>query len=164
MRLLICTDVAARGLDIAGLPLVVNLTLPDADENYVHRIGRVGRAEVGAAMRERSLHRPYMTTYIVSHRPRRPRRGGRGDERETTYIVSHRPRRPRRGAVLSSRTRRRGKPPRTLRVARRVIHGRATVAHAGVGRSQEGAMCRPCRGPRRPRAPHNRAPHTKRCL
>ena len=45
VRFLICTDVAARGIDIKGLPYCINLTLPDQDENYVHRIGRVGRAE-----------------------------------------------------------------------------------------------------------------------
>ncbi|KAH8867725.1 ATP-dependent RNA helicase DDX1 [Schistosoma japonicum] len=45
VRFLICTDVAARGIDIAGLPYVINVTLPDEKQNYVHRIGRVGRAE-----------------------------------------------------------------------------------------------------------------------
>jgi len=45
VRFLICTDVAARGIDIAGLPFVVNMTLPDQAEDYVHRVGRVGRAE-----------------------------------------------------------------------------------------------------------------------
>lgn len=51
VRLLVCTDVAARGIDIKGLPYVVNMTLPDPDENYIHRIGRVGRAEcVGLAI------------------------------------------------------------------------------------------------------------------
>jgi len=45
VRFLICTDVAARGLDIKELPYVINLTLPDKSEDYVHRIGRVGRAD-----------------------------------------------------------------------------------------------------------------------
>lgn len=45
VRFLICTDVAARGLDITGIPYVVNVTLPDEKQNYVHRIGRVGRRE-----------------------------------------------------------------------------------------------------------------------
>ena len=43
-RFLICTDVAARGIDVKGLPYVINMTLPDEAENYIHRIGRVGRA------------------------------------------------------------------------------------------------------------------------
>ena len=45
VRLLVCTDVAARGIDVAGLPFVVNMTLPDTAEEYIHRIGRVGRAD-----------------------------------------------------------------------------------------------------------------------
>lgn len=45
VKFLICTDVAARGLDISGMPYVINVTLPDEKSNYVHRIGRVGRAE-----------------------------------------------------------------------------------------------------------------------
>uniref|UniRef100_A0A1I8PRU1 ATP-dependent RNA helicase n=1 Tax=Stomoxys calcitrans TaxID=35570 RepID=A0A1I8PRU1_STOCA len=45
VKFLICTDVAARGLDITGLPYMINITLPDEKSNYVHRIGRVGRAE-----------------------------------------------------------------------------------------------------------------------
>eukprot|EP00878_Enallax_costatus_P008760 GHUV01009156.1.p1 GENE.GHUV01009156.1~~GHUV01009156.1.p1 ORF type:complete len:518 (+),score=137.30 GHUV01009156.1:119-1672(+) len=45
VRFLICTDVAARGIDISGLPYVVNMTLPDKSEDYIHRVGRVGRAD-----------------------------------------------------------------------------------------------------------------------
>ncbi|KAI1897597.1 hypothetical protein AGOR_G00084900 [Albula goreensis] len=45
VKFLICTDVAARGIDIRGVPYVINVTLPDEKQNYVHRIGRVGRAE-----------------------------------------------------------------------------------------------------------------------
>ena len=45
VRFMVCTDVAARGLDIKELPCVINMTLPDKEEDYVHRIGRVGRAE-----------------------------------------------------------------------------------------------------------------------
>ncbi|WP_437881713.1 DEAD/DEAH box helicase [Pseudomonas sp. LRF_L74] len=44
VRVLVATDVAARGLDIDDLPLVVNLDLPIVAEDYVHRIGRTGRA------------------------------------------------------------------------------------------------------------------------
>jgi ATP-dependent RNA helicase RhlE len=43
-RVLVATDIAARGLDIAHLPLVVNFDLPLVPEDYVHRIGRTGRA------------------------------------------------------------------------------------------------------------------------
>jgi ATP-dependent RNA helicase RhlE len=47
IRVLIATDIAARGIDIDELPHVINYELPDVPETYVHRIGRTGRA--GAA-------------------------------------------------------------------------------------------------------------------
>ena len=51
LRVLVATDVAARGLDIERLPYVVNYELPQVAEDYVHRIGRTGRAgEAGVAI------------------------------------------------------------------------------------------------------------------
>lgn len=44
VRILVATDIAARGLDIEQLPQVVNFDLPNVPEDYVHRIGRTGRA------------------------------------------------------------------------------------------------------------------------
>ncbi len=44
LRVLVATDIAARGIDIDQLPHVVNLDLPNVPEDYVHRIGRTGRA------------------------------------------------------------------------------------------------------------------------
>jgi len=44
VNILVATDIAARGLDIAELPQVVNFDLPNVPEDYVHRIGRTGRA------------------------------------------------------------------------------------------------------------------------
>ncbi|MCH9625582.1 MAG: ATP-dependent RNA helicase RhlE [Chlamydiales bacterium] len=44
VRVLVATDIAARGLDIDQLPHVVNFELPNVSEDYVHRIGRTGRA------------------------------------------------------------------------------------------------------------------------
>jgi len=44
IRVLVATDIAARGLDIEGLSLVVQYDLPDVPETYIHRIGRTGRA------------------------------------------------------------------------------------------------------------------------
>ena len=51
VTVLVATDIAARGLDITELPFVVNFELPNAPEDYVHRIGRTGRAgSSGAAI------------------------------------------------------------------------------------------------------------------
>jgi superfamily II DNA/RNA helicase len=60
---LIATDVAARGLDIDQLPMVINYEIPSAPEDYVHRIGRTGRAgALGIAV---SLVSPEEEKYLV---------------------------------------------------------------------------------------------------
>merc|ERR1719229_465366 len=60
IKLLVCTDVAARGLDIKGVTLVVNYDPPSNTEDYVHRIGRTGRAgqkgHAVALVSERDTH------------------------------------------------------------------------------------------------------------
>ena len=43
-RILVATDIAARGIDVVGIELVINYDLPEDAENYIHRIGRTGRA------------------------------------------------------------------------------------------------------------------------
>jgi superfamily II DNA/RNA helicase len=53
VEVMVATDVAARGLDITDLPAVINYDLPYAPEDYIHRIGRTGRA--GASGRAMSL-------------------------------------------------------------------------------------------------------------
>ncbi|MFA5087586.1 MAG: DEAD/DEAH box helicase [Candidatus Omnitrophota bacterium] len=55
-RILAATDIAARGIDVVGIELVINYDLPDDAENYVHRIGRTGRA--GSAGHAISLATP----------------------------------------------------------------------------------------------------------
>lgn len=44
-RILVATDIAARGIDVSGISLVINYDLPESAEDYVHRVGRTGRAE-----------------------------------------------------------------------------------------------------------------------
>jgi ATP-dependent RNA helicase RhlE len=44
-RVLVATDIAARGIDVIGIELVINYDLPEHAEDYVHRIGRTGRAD-----------------------------------------------------------------------------------------------------------------------
>ncbi|MFT7141431.1 MAG: ATP-dependent RNA helicase RhlE, partial [Sulfitobacter sp.] len=51
LKILVATDVASRGLDIGDLPVVINIDLPKVAEDYVHRIGRTGRAnKIGEAV------------------------------------------------------------------------------------------------------------------
>ncbi|TNM95025.1 hypothetical protein fugu_017784 [Takifugu bimaculatus] len=71
VRLLICTDVAARGIDIHGVPYVINVTLPDEKQNYVHRIGRVGRAErMGLAISLVAMEKEKVWYHVCPNRGR----------------------------------------------------------------------------------------------
>jgi ATP-dependent RNA helicase RhlE len=63
VAVLIATDVAARGLDIDQLPMVINYEIPSAPEDYVHRIGRTGRA--GALGTAISLVSPEEEKYLL---------------------------------------------------------------------------------------------------
>ncbi|MFL6639140.1 MAG: DEAD/DEAH box helicase, partial [Paraburkholderia graminis] len=100
VRVLVATDVAARGIDIPGITHVFNYDLPKFAEDYVHRIGRTGRAgrsgiavslvhhaEQGALKRiERFVRTPLPVNVVVGFEPRksapsgngRPGFGGRG--------------------------------------------------------------------------------------
>jgi ATP-dependent RNA helicase RhlE len=62
VTVLIGTDVAARGLDIDQLPMVINYEIPHAPEDYIHRIGRTGRA--GASGKAISLVSPEEEKYL----------------------------------------------------------------------------------------------------
>src|SRR6266498_2678741 len=63
VQVMVATDVAARGLDIDDLPLVVNYEMPHVPEDYIHRIGRTGRA--GAAGEAISLVAPEEERYLA---------------------------------------------------------------------------------------------------
>jgi ATP-dependent RNA helicase RhlE len=64
VKLLVATDVAARGIDIDQLPFVINYEIPNTAEDYVHRIGRTGRAgSLGEAI---SLVSPEEMDYLAS--------------------------------------------------------------------------------------------------
>jgi ATP-dependent RNA helicase RhlE len=134
--ILVATDVAARGLDIDALPHVVNFELPNVPEDYLHRIGRTGRAGVGGdavslvspeeapflAQIERMLGRSVETQVVAGFEPaqsirselmdsrpvrRSPgRRGGRGGQRSAAPVRTAAPVRP----VRPSRPEAAGRP------------------------------------------------------
>lgn len=82
-RILVATDIAARGIDVKGIELVVNYDLPEDAENYVHRIGRTGRAghegrAISFAMPDqayevRSIEKLIKTALPISEHPEFPR-------------------------------------------------------------------------------------------
>jgi ATP-dependent RNA helicase RhlE len=63
-RVLVATDIAARGIDVSGIEVVINYDLPEKSEDYVHRIGRTGRA--GKAGRAISFALPSQFSEIRS--------------------------------------------------------------------------------------------------
>ncbi|MFC6633240.1 DEAD/DEAH box helicase [Microbulbifer taiwanensis] len=102
VQILVATDIAARGIDIDQLPQVVNFDLPNVPEDYVHRIGRTGRAGArGQAVSlvsadeikqlrdiERLINKPVPREEIEGFEPSHalpesgnPRRGGGGQKR-----------------------------------------------------------------------------------
>ncbi|MEK7583872.1 MAG: DEAD/DEAH box helicase [Patescibacteria group bacterium] len=78
-RVLVATDIAARGIDVIGIELVINFDIPDDPEDYVHRVGRTGRAgSVGKAItfvapdqraKVRDIERLTRKTLAVSQTP-----------------------------------------------------------------------------------------------
>ncbi|MEO8165740.1 MAG: DEAD/DEAH box helicase [Betaproteobacteria bacterium] len=96
-KILVATDIAARGLDIEQLPFVVNFDLPGSPEDYVHRIGRTGRAgltgeaislvseqeleDLGAIEKLLKMKLPVQDAgYFERERSTAPRSGGRHAE------------------------------------------------------------------------------------
>jgi ATP-dependent RNA helicase RhlE len=61
-RVLVATDIAARGIDVKQISLVINFDLPDQPEDYIHRIGRTGRA--GEAGRAVTIATPEQVTEV----------------------------------------------------------------------------------------------------
>jgi len=132
LRVLVATDIAARGLDIEALPHVVNFDLPHVAEDYVHRIGRTGRAgSAGEAVSligqddrpllaavEKLMNRqvekriiPGFEPGTAPSRPAEPERGRRqGQPRQGQ---------PRRGQPRRDQPRREARPPQPRQETRR---------------------------------------------
>ena len=109
-RILVATDIASRGIDVRGIELVLNYDLPEDSGNYVHRIGRTGRAgnpghAISFAMPDqerevRSIERLIRATLPVSEHPELPKESflasrvqPRGGMRVSATRRSFRPRR-----------------------------------------------------------------------
>ncbi len=89
-RVMVATDVAARGLDIADLPHVVNYDMPFLAEDYVHRIGRTGRAgkqghAVSFVSREEELTLVQVET-LIQQRIRRVEQPGYEPKKRDAYL------------------------------------------------------------------------------
>ena len=164
MPVLVATDIAARGLDIDMLPHVVNFELPNVPEDYVHRIGRTGRAgSNGAAISlvdsEELQHLKDIERLIKTQIPRvsidsfvppthlpaeapRPPRPQHGQKRHSNTTAGNRP--PREG---QNRAPREGQAPRNPDAAR-PRQPRDPQSHGPQAAGQP-------RSPQKPRAPQS---------
>ena len=173
LRLLVCSDVAARGLDISDMSHVFNFDVPTSPEDYVHRIGRTGRA--GRSGRAFTISIPEDGKYVAliekmlgkaiprislagletaelerDERSGRRRRGNRVRSGEERPAASHsRHARGERAPVRPKRPPRTEHPPRAEQADRPEV----TVAEAPVRRERPAAAA----APRRPR-PAGRPP------
>ena len=131
LQVLVATDVAARGLDIDDLPLVVNYELPHVPEDYIHRIGRTGRA--GAIGRGDLVRRARRGEV-----PRRDRAAAEeeGADRDRRGLRRRRPSRAERAAARGARQRRERATRRAARDARRA---RRRVPRAARQRAERAA-------------------------
>lgn len=113
LRILIATDIAARGIDVEDLSLVVNYDLPNVSETYVHRIGRTGRASAsGIALSFCDKEeRPYLRDIeklIRQEVPRMPEHQFIDDDEDETE-TKQQPRKPRNPNTSNNRNRNRNR-------------------------------------------------------
>ena len=148
LQALIATDVAARGIDVAGLSHVVNFDLTDTPEAYVHRIGRTGRAGLGGlALSFCAPDEQHKLAAIISVV------GGRVElfEADGTRVDDFK------AVGAPSRQRRRGAKPSGHKFAERKSARR--VAHPGQSATESDKPGQPAR-----KAPHKRIASTDQAL
>ncbi|MHB9154343.1 MAG: DEAD/DEAH box helicase [Endomicrobiales bacterium] len=103
-RVLAATDIAAWGIDVTGIELVINYDLPDDPENYVHRIGRTGRAgreghAISLATPDQkndvqTIEKLIKTTIPLSTHPEMPRQSFGPSSHAPSHRPHHRPQAP----------------------------------------------------------------------
>ncbi len=131
MKLLVATDIAARGLDIDQLPFVINYELPHTPEDYVHRIGRTGRA--GTTGEAISLVCPEEMEYLASIEKLLKRQIPRASMPDLMHDDGDHRHSSAREQPREHRGRDAGRPPREREHRERPPSPRAPVAAAGHG-------------------------------
>jgi ATP-dependent RNA helicase RhlE len=149
-RILVATDIAARGIDVADIGRVINYDLPQTVEDYVHRVGRTARAEAsGHATSFAGPEERGQLKAIERHLGRAlPRGAGQAPEQEHTATrlavhpgPRHRPADPRRVALRADRL-----PPRTETVRGKALSlGDIGVENGGSERRRPSAGARRAR-------------------
>jgi ATP-dependent RNA helicase RhlE len=138
LNVLVATDIAARGLDIDQLPHVVNFELPNVPEDYVHRIGRTGRAGSSRPRRLAGLRRrarPAARHRAPAEETDREDRAARLRARSEHPRGADRERQARPGTAAAAL----GRQP-----ARTAVQGRAaTFGQAAATRRSGARQCRP---------------------
>ncbi len=147
LRVLVATDIAARGIDIEQLPQVVNFDLPQVAEDYIHRIGRTGRAgATGQALSlvshdefkllvdiERLIKKPIPRVTLDGYEPANNLRDSNNDYKEPKPKKTHKAK----SARTSERPARSENSARPARGAGGRSAGRGVESRGGDARSGE---------------------------
>lgn len=145
VRILVATDIAARGIDIDQLPQVVNFDLPNVPADYVHRIGRTGRAGcVGQAVSlvtaddakelrdiEKFIQQTIGREYVEGFKPVHEIPAAGSEKRSPNKKKPNKPRRPQAGAQAAGE-----KPKRSTAPRRRPGPKKANSGSQGPGKKK----------------------------
>ena len=134
IRVLVATDVAARGLDITELPAVINYDVPFSPEDYVHRIGRTARAGASGLAITIACGADDKAVAAIERLIKTQHRSGRRDV--AGRCASHRPGSGRSAARYRPRPSARGRPWTGARGPSRQCDPRSRAGCAGSGRGR----------------------------